>query len=124
MRDLEVYSGPIELLDRPLLYCILHDVTGRDAGSHPDADSDAHQRLVMDCAEDAIFVSDNDGHYLFTPLAWDTSAGPGLRKMSAACESQIIWIGLGWKHGYERRALRCLPIRRSLACHVARCVQP
>jgi len=90
VRDLEVYSGPIELLDRPLLYCILHDVTGRDAGSHPDADSDAHQRLVMDCAEDAIFVSDNDGHYLYANPAALRMVGYSLDELRAMSIGQLV----------------------------------
>ena len=89
-RDLEVYSGPIDLHGRRLLYCILHEVAGRDTGQRTEANSAAQQRLVMECAEDAIFVSDNAGRYLYANPAALKMMGYSLQELCALTIDQLV----------------------------------
>jgi PAS domain S-box-containing protein len=54
--DVEVYSGPIEMNGRELLYSIVHDISGRTAVLKALQESEERFRTLVDNAPDAIFV--------------------------------------------------------------------
>lgn len=56
VRDVEVYSGPIRLLERDLLYSIVFDITERKAAEQARLASEARFRLLVENAPDGIIV--------------------------------------------------------------------
>lgn len=54
--DVEVYSGPIEMDGRKLLYSIVHNVSDRIAAQNALQESEERFRTLVDNAPDAIFV--------------------------------------------------------------------
>jgi PAS domain S-box-containing protein len=54
--DVEVYSGPIEMNGRELLYSIVHDISDRTAVIKALQESEERFRTLVDYAPDAIFV--------------------------------------------------------------------
>ena len=56
VREVEVYSGPINVGGREISYAIIHDVTQRRRAQLALADSEARFRAVVEAAPDAIFL--------------------------------------------------------------------
>jgi diguanylate cyclase (GGDEF)-like protein/PAS domain S-box-containing protein len=65
VRDVEVYSGPIEVKGRKLLYSIIHDVTERKRAEKGLRRSEEHFRSLIENASDMIAIVDVQGtiHY-------------------------------------------------------------
>jgi PAS domain S-box-containing protein len=63
-RDVDVYSGPISLAGRTLLYSIVHDVTERTRTEKALADSEARFRALVEGAPDTIIVQ-TDGCFSY-----------------------------------------------------------
>lgn len=65
IRDVEVYSGPIEVRGRKLLYSIIHDVTERKRAERGLRRSEEHFRSLIENASDMIAIVDVQGtiHY-------------------------------------------------------------
>lgn len=61
VRDVDVYSGPVNLGSKTLLYSIIHDVTDRRKAEKKIRDSEARYRLLFNSVNDAIFVHQPDG---------------------------------------------------------------
>jgi PAS domain S-box-containing protein len=82
-RDVEVYSGPIEIKGRKLLYSIIHDVSERKKTEEALAKSMAEWNYAMDFFEDAIYlidmddkvVRDNKAFYNLTGLSPEKTIG-------------------------------------------------
>lgn len=56
IRDVEVYSGPIELRGQKLLYSIVHDITDRKQAEKELSESEEKYRTLVENANDAIFI--------------------------------------------------------------------
>lgn len=70
IREVEVYSGPVEVEGRKLLFSIVHDVTVRHVLEHKLAESEAlHRSLFQTMAEGAVVVR-SDGRI----TAWNQAA--------------------------------------------------
>jgi len=78
MRQVEVYSGPVEIDKRKLLFSIIHDVTERHK-------LEASQRLaqsVFDAAGEAIVVSDADNRIV--------AVNPAFSKITGYLPAEVI----------------------------------
>ncbi len=80
--DVEVYSGPINIKGRILLYSIIHDISSRKVALNALKESEERFRALVDNAPDAIFVLADK---LFT-----YSNRAGLTLLGAQCEADII----------------------------------
>lgn len=59
-RDVEVFSGPIEVEGKTLLYSIIHDVTDRKRAEQALAESEERYRKLLDLAPVGIHVTTTD----------------------------------------------------------------
>lgn len=57
MRNVEVYSSPLEINGRTLLYSIVHDITARHQAEAALRESEAQYRTLFEDANDAIFLN-------------------------------------------------------------------
>jgi PAS domain S-box-containing protein len=80
--DVEVYSGPIELNGRGLLYSIVHDISDRTAVIKALQESEERFRTLVDNAPDSIFVI-ADKVFVFVNKA-------GLRLLGAEKEDDLL----------------------------------
>lgn len=62
--DVEVYSGPITIKGKQMLYSIIHDVSERAAAVRALEESEARFRLLVESAPEAIFIQ-TDGKFAF-----------------------------------------------------------
>ncbi|CUW40518.1 Signal transduction histidine kinase [Magnetospirillum sp. XM-1] len=70
IRDVEVWSGPVEVTGRHLLYSIVHDVTARRQAEREVRSLLAFRRAVLDGAGSSIIATSVDGTILlFNPTA-------------------------------------------------------
>jgi PAS domain S-box-containing protein len=65
IRDVEVYSGPIEFGGSILLFSVIHDITERKRTEIQLRKSEEKYRSLIDSADSAISLVDKDGYYLF-----------------------------------------------------------
>ena len=56
IRNVEVYSGPVNLGGKTILYSIIHDVTDRMEAEKKIGENEARYRLLFDSGNDAVFV--------------------------------------------------------------------
>ncbi|MGH2340435.1 PAS domain S-box protein [Segnochrobactraceae bacterium EtOH-i3] len=70
IRRVEVYSGPVEVEGRPLLYSIIHDVTDRFLLEDRLRASEARYRTMFDVVPDGMMLIDADGSI----VAWNSAA--------------------------------------------------
>lgn len=54
--DVEVYSGPIMIKGKQLIYSIIHDISERAAATKALQESEARFRLLIESAPEAIFI--------------------------------------------------------------------
>lgn len=59
IREVEVFSGPIEVQGRQLLYSIVHDITERKEAEAARQESEERFRLLVDQSFDGIFVHED-----------------------------------------------------------------
>jgi PAS domain S-box-containing protein len=64
IRWVEVYSTPVQLQGRTLLYSIVHDITPRKQAEEAVRESEARYRLLVEQTVDGIFVADAQGRYV------------------------------------------------------------
>ncbi|MBX3387775.1 MAG: PAS domain S-box protein, partial [Phycisphaeraceae bacterium] len=64
LRDVEVYTGPITIKGRRLLFSIIHDATERKEAERKLRDSEATNRALLDALPDMLFRVDRNGRYL------------------------------------------------------------
>lgn len=60
-RDVEVFSGPISLDGRALLYSIVHDISARRTAEEALRASEAFQRAMITCSPVALYCINMDG---------------------------------------------------------------
>ncbi len=70
VRDVEVFSGPLLVQGRSLLYSIIHDITDRKRAEEAQRASEEFQRSIIACSPLAIFSLDLAGRILL----WNSSA--------------------------------------------------
>ncbi|HZS49119.1 MAG TPA: PAS domain S-box protein, partial [Blastocatellia bacterium] len=63
-REVEVYSGPVTLKGRILLYSIVLDITERKRAQEALRNSENQFRAIFDHAMDAIVLADNESNFL------------------------------------------------------------
>ncbi|KIL98299.1 Phytochrome two-component sensor histidine kinase Cyanobacterial phytochrome B [Paramagnetospirillum magnetotacticum MS-1] len=61
IRDVEVWSGPVQVTGRKLLYSIVHDVTARRRAEHELGSLLAFRRAILDGAGSSIIATTIDG---------------------------------------------------------------
>ena len=65
LRDVEVYTGPVQMQGKTLLYSIVHDITDRLQAERALAESEEKFRLSFGASPDAVSVSRfDDGLYV------------------------------------------------------------
>jgi len=70
VRDVEVYSGPIMLGERHLLYSIVHDITERKRTEEALRESEERFRQIAEYAGEFIWETDAEGLYTYVnPVA-------------------------------------------------------
>jgi PAS domain S-box-containing protein len=60
VRDVEVFSGPIILNGKKLLYSIVHDISERILAEQERLDSEKRFRVLVESAPDAIYIQNGD----------------------------------------------------------------
>lgn len=81
IRDVEVFSGPIRIQDKELLYSIVHDITARKQAETALAESEHRFAVFMDHLPAAAFIKDEAGrllfanHYLKELFGWQECIG-------------------------------------------------
>ena len=69
LRDVEMYSSPIVLGGKPLLYAIIHDITERRQAEAALQATTANLTLVLETAGEGIFGVDGEGRITFANAA-------------------------------------------------------
>jgi PAS domain S-box-containing protein len=64
IRDVEVYSSPIEVQGRRLVYSIIHDITDRKRAEEALRESESHLRTLLSALPDMVFRIDPDGVFV------------------------------------------------------------
>ena len=64
IRDVEVFSGPLELQGKTLLYSMVHDVTEHMEAEQALQESDALHRAVLETTMDGFWLVDMEGRLL------------------------------------------------------------
>jgi diguanylate cyclase (GGDEF)-like protein/PAS domain S-box-containing protein len=64
IRDVEVYTGPIEIGSRRLLFSIIHDITERKHAEKALQQSEEKYRVIFDYAPVGIYQSTRDGRFV------------------------------------------------------------
>ena len=71
IRDVEVYSGPITLDNKTLLYSIILDITRRKIAEQALSETEQRQRELLNNTSSVIYSKDLDGHYLSINRAYE-----------------------------------------------------
>ena len=61
IRDVEVYSGPVESGERILLYSIIHDITDRKRSEVELANSQLFLDSIIEHSPNSLWISDEKG---------------------------------------------------------------
>jgi len=64
VKDVEVYSGPIDISGKSLLYCIVQDVSNRKQAESALAATEQQLRDLLNNATSVIYMKDLDGRYM------------------------------------------------------------
>lgn len=70
IREVEVYSVPINVNGRALLYSIIHDITRRNQVEKALKESESHYRAVAQSANDAVISANSNGNI----IGWNRGA--------------------------------------------------
>jgi PAS domain S-box-containing protein len=82
VRDVEVFSGPIQFEGRRVLYSIVHDITERVATERSLAESELRFRNLAERAPDGIFI-DTGGYFQYVnPAACRLLGASGMGQLS------------------------------------------
>ena len=75
IRDVDVYSGPIELQGKALLYSLVHDVTERTRAEVALRESEDKHRTILQTAMDGFWLVDAQGRLLEVNEAYCRMSG-------------------------------------------------
>ncbi|WP_319588473.1 PAS domain S-box protein [uncultured Desulfobulbus sp.] len=81
IRDVEVYSSPIEIGGRSLLHSIVHDVTDRRRVEASLRENRALLRSITEGTSDAVYVKDWAGRYQMANTAMARSVGKSVQEI-------------------------------------------
>ncbi|MBI5251613.1 MAG: sigma 54-interacting transcriptional regulator [Desulfomonile tiedjei] len=82
IRNVEIYSGPINVDGRPYLFAIVHDVTAQARAEEALRKSEARFRAVFENTRDLMWMKDLSGRY--------TRVNPAAQSAAGLTEGQII----------------------------------
>ncbi len=119
VRDVEVFSGPLRVKGRLLLYSIIHDVSERTRAEEALRRSEAKYRLVAEGLNEGLGVTDASGHYVFCNPEFVRMTGYSPEELARmtpldlvyeedkeAARARLAQRSLGMGERYEQR-LRC-----------------
>ena len=75
IRDVEVFSGPISIQGRELLFSIIHDVTDRMEAEAALRDSVSIYHDLVETSQDLIWQCNAEGRYTYLNPAWEEVFG-------------------------------------------------
>jgi PAS domain S-box-containing protein len=75
LRDVEVFSSPIEIGGRTLLHSIIHDITEQAAANRALAESEGRFKSFVENASDVIYALDAEGVFTYVSPNWKTVLG-------------------------------------------------
>lgn len=75
VRDVEVYSGPVGMSNRELLYSIVHDITERKQMQQLLREREAHLYAILDNMPHMLWLKDRNGRYLAANRQLAVTAG-------------------------------------------------
>jgi diguanylate cyclase (GGDEF)-like protein/PAS domain S-box-containing protein len=75
LRDVEVYSNPIQSQGRTLLLSIVHDITERKLAEQALRLSEEKHRQLIESSHDIIYTLDAQGVFTFVSYAWTEMLG-------------------------------------------------
>ncbi len=81
VRDVEVYTGPIQIDDKTLLMSIVHDITDRKLAEENLRKSEELYHSLVETSQDLIWQCDAEGRYTYLNLAWEQVFGYELDEM-------------------------------------------
>lgn len=64
IRDVEVFSGPVQFHETTLLFSIIHDVTARKQAEAALGDREAKYRAAIETSADGFCIADMEGRFL------------------------------------------------------------
>ncbi|MEM8530775.1 MAG: PAS domain S-box protein [Chloroflexota bacterium] len=102
IRDVEVYTGPIDVRGRTLLFSIIHDITERKKAEEALRDSEERYRTVADWTYDWEYWIDPDGQY---------------RYISPSCECITGYSAIEFQHNPQLMESIVHPDDRALIQH-------
>jgi len=81
IRDVEVYSGPLELQGEALLYSMIHDVTERTRAEESLQESEALHRTILQTTMDGFWLVDAEGRLLEVNEAYCRMSGYSAKEL-------------------------------------------
>ena len=104
IRDMEVYTGPIEVQGRRLLFSILHDVTERKRAEDALRESEIENRALVDSIPDLLFILNTDGVFLdyHAPDERWLFAPPGQLLGRSAADVMPPELGAAFTQAFEK----------------------
>ena len=105
LRQVEVFSGPIQRQGQAFLYSIIHDVTDRRSAESALKDSEEKFRSLMKQSPLAIMMFDTDGTLIEVNRAWETlwdisRTNLDLRQYNILEDEQAE--GIGYQDGFKK----------------------
>lgn len=91
VRDVEVYSGPLNLNGKRYLHSIVHDVTERKQAETALRQAEEKYRSVVESIKEVVFQTDAQGHWTYLNPAWSEITG-------FTVEEAIGQVFLGYVH--------------------------
>jgi PAS domain S-box-containing protein len=93
IRDVEVFSGPIQFEGRALLYSIIHDITERKEAEERLTHSEDRFRRAVEEAPFPIMIHAEDGRVLAISRAWREITGYSNEQLSSIKEWTMLAYG-------------------------------
>ncbi|GAK53906.1 serine/threonine protein kinase [Candidatus Moduliflexus flocculans] len=75
IRDVEVYSHPLEIAGRPHLFSIIHDITDRKRAEEALRESEARWQFALEGSGDGVWDWNSQTHIVFFSNQWKAMLG-------------------------------------------------